>query len=29
MLIRSIESGGSWGWCYEDRAYLEGADFLL
>jgi hypothetical protein len=27
-MIRSIEPGESWGWCYEDKAYLQGPDFL-
>lgn len=28
-LIRSIEPGEQWGWCYQDKAYLRGPDFLV
>jgi uncharacterized UBP type Zn finger protein len=28
-LIRSIEPGEQWGWCYEDKTYLPGTDFLI
>jgi uncharacterized UBP type Zn finger protein len=27
-LIRSIEPGERWGWCYVDKVYLRGPDFL-
>ena len=27
-LIRSIEPGETWAWCYPDEAYLEVADLL-
>lgn len=27
-LIRSVEPGESWGWCYPDAAYLTKADYL-
>jgi uncharacterized UBP type Zn finger protein len=26
-IVRSLESGEEWGWCYEDKAYLRGSDF--
>ncbi|HUF94534.1 MAG TPA: UBP-type zinc finger domain-containing protein, partial [Acidimicrobiia bacterium] len=28
-LIRSIEPGESWGWCYLDEAYLTQNDYLI
>lgn len=28
-LVRSIEPGERWGWCYADKAYLRGPDFLV
>jgi CPA2 family monovalent cation:H+ antiporter-2 len=27
-MIRSVEPGEQWGWCYVDKAYLRGTDFL-
>ncbi|MGB7859457.1 MAG: UBP-type zinc finger domain-containing protein [Acidimicrobiia bacterium] len=27
-LIRSVEPGESWGWCYLDKAYLTQKDYL-
>ena len=27
-LIRSVEPGEDWAWCYEDRAYIAGSQYL-
>ncbi len=27
-LIRSVEPREQWGWCYVDKAYLRGSDYL-
>jgi CPA2 family monovalent cation:H+ antiporter-2 len=28
-VFRSVEPGEHWGWCYEDKVYLRGSDFLV
>lgn len=28
-LIRSVEPGESWGWCYADEAYLTRNDYMM